>query len=128
MDKPLPTDAELTILTVLWKRQAATVREVHGELSETAQTGYTTVLKTMQIMTEKGLVVRDESARSHLYRPAVKEESTQKRLVGRLIEKAFAGSSVQLAMRALSTSPATREELEEIRAFLDGLAAQEKRR
>ncbi len=128
MDKPLPTDAELAILNVLWAKGAATVRDVHGALSALGETGYTTVLKTMQIMTEKGLVLRDESQRSHLYRAAVKAEPTQKRLVGRLIDKAFAGSSAQLAMRALSAAPASREELAQLRALLDELDAKEGRK
>ncbi len=128
MDRPLPTDAELAILNVLWRKGAATVREVHDALSGSSETGYTTVLKTMQIMTEKGLVVRDESQRSHLYRAAVKEESTQKRLVGRLIDRAFSGSSAQLAMRALSAAPASSEELAQLRALIDALAAKGKGR
>lgn len=113
---PLPTDAELAILNVLWARGPSTVREVFDEL--TADTGYTTVLKTLQIMAEKGLVKRDESERSHVYRAAAAAEATQQRLVGALIDKAFSGSAAQLMMRALATRPASAEELDEVRALL----------
>jgi predicted transcriptional regulator len=90
------------------------------------ETGYTTVLKTMQIMTAKQLVQRDESQRSHVYRAAVSEEPTQKRIVGDLIERAFDGSAAQLAMRALSIAPTSRKELDEVRAFLDALERKER--
>jgi predicted transcriptional regulator len=119
--KPLPTDAELSILAVLWKRGPSTVREVHEALEPTQGTGYTTVLKLMQIMAQKGLVERDERTRSHVYRALVGEEPTQRRLLGELMNKAFAGSSSQLVMRALSVKPSSREELDEIRALLDDL-------
>src|SRR3954471_22971423 len=110
-DKPLPTDAELAILAVLWKRGPATVRDVHDALRASQDTGYTTVLKLLQIMTQKGLVKRDESQRSHVYRAAATADRTQKRLVGDLLDKAFAGSAHDLVMRALSLKPASREEL-----------------
>lgn len=116
---PTPTNAELQILRVLWKRAPLTVREVHEALETSS--GYTTVLKTMQIMAEKGLVVRDESNRSHLYRPAVEAAPTERRLIGELVEKAFDGSAVRLAMRALSTGRASRAELEEVRQLLKRL-------
>ena len=118
-DKPLPTDAELAILTVLWKRGPSTVRDIHEALRPSQSTGYTTVLKLLQIMTQKGLVRRDESQRSHVYRAAVTEDKTQKRLLGDLLDKAFAGSAHDLVMRALSLKPASREELAAIRALLD---------
>jgi predicted transcriptional regulator len=118
-DRPLPTDAELAILGVLWKHGPSTVREVHEALRPSQDTGYTTVLKLLQIMTQKGLVKRDESARSHVYRAAVTADRTQKRLVGDLLEKAFDGSASELVMRALSVKPASREELAKIRALLD---------
>jgi BlaI family transcriptional regulator, penicillinase repressor len=118
--KALPTDAELAILNVLWSKGSATVREVHEALGE-ADTGYTTVLKTMQIMTQKGLVSRDESERSHVYRAAVNQEPTQRRLLRDLIDRAFGGSAPTLAMRALSVAPASKEELAEVRALLDEL-------
>ncbi|HEX8338485.1 MAG TPA: BlaI/MecI/CopY family transcriptional regulator, partial [Pyrinomonadaceae bacterium] len=89
---PRPTDAELEILKVLWRRGPSTVREVFETLGESKTTGYTTVLKTMQIMADKGLVVRDESERAHRYEPAAPEDETQRRLVGDLLRKAFDGS------------------------------------
>ena len=118
-DKPLPTDAELAILTVLWRRGPSTVRDIHEALRASQETGYTTVLKLLQIMTQKGLVKRDESQRSHVYRAAQPADRTQKRLVSDLVEKAFAGSAHDLVMRALSIKPASREELSAIRALLD---------
>jgi predicted transcriptional regulator len=114
---PLPTDAELAILNVLWAKGPSTVRAVFEELE--ASTGYTTVLKTMQIMTDKGLVRRDESERSHVYRAAVPAEATQQRLVTELIDKAFGGSAAQLMMRALSSRAPSAEELDAVRALLD---------
>jgi BlaI family penicillinase repressor len=122
MAKPLPTDAELEILRVLWRRGPSTVRDVHGELAANG-TGYTTALKQLQVMFDKGLVKRDDSNRSHVYRPALPEEQTQRKILGSLIERAFSGSSAQLAMRALSTKPATAEELEQIRALIDDMAS-----
>lgn len=118
---PRPTDAELEILKVLWRRGPSTVREVFETLGENKVTGYTTVLKTMQIMAEKGLVVRDESERAHRYEPAAPEDETQRRLVGDLLRKAFDGSAKKLVMQALSTERATAGELDEIRSLLDEL-------
>jgi BlaI family transcriptional regulator, penicillinase repressor len=123
----LPTDAELAILGVLWRRGPSTVREVHDALSPTQGTGYTTVLKLMQLMAQKGLVIRDESQRSHVYRPASGESQTQRRLVGDLMEKAFAGSAAQLVMRALSVKRTSKGELEEIRQLLEELAEKERK-
>ena len=117
--KPLPTDAELAILTVLWRRGPSTVRDVFESLRDDAGTGYTTVLKLLQIMMAKGLVKRDESQRSHVYRAAASEEQTQKRLVGDLLDRAFGGSAQALVMRALSVKPASETELAAIRALLD---------
>jgi predicted transcriptional regulator len=122
----LPTDAELAILGVLWHRGPCTVRDVHEALSPTQGTGYTTVLKLMQLMAQKGLVARDESQRSHIYRAAVAQAQTQRRLLGDLMNKAFSGSAAQLVMRALSTQKASPEELETIRSMLDELAAKER--
>jgi BlaI family transcriptional regulator, penicillinase repressor len=121
----LPTDAELAILGVLWRRGPSTVREVHDALSPTQGTGYTTVLKLMQLMAQKGLVMRDESQRSHVYRPVSAEAQTQRRLLGDLMDKAFSGSAAQLVMRALSVKRASKGELEQIRHLLDELAAKE---
>jgi len=118
---PRPTDAELEILKVLWRRGPCTVREVFDSLSESKQTGYTTVLKFMQIMAEKGLVRRDESERAHRYEAAIPEEETQRQLVGDLLRRAFDGSAKRLVMQALSAERASAGELEEIRRLLDRL-------
>jgi predicted transcriptional regulator len=116
---PRPTDAELAILRVLWRRGPSTVRQVHDVLSADKPTGYTTVLKFMQIMTEKGLLLRDESQRSHVYRPQVPAEKTQQQLVGDLLERAFEGSAQRLVMQALSTKKVTPAELAQIRELID---------
>jgi BlaI family transcriptional regulator, penicillinase repressor len=123
--QPLPTAGELAILSVLWRLGPSTVRAVHEALSPSHGTGYTTMLKLMQLMAQKGLVLRDESQRSHVYRAAAAEAQTQRRLVGDLMEKAFAGSAAQLVQRALSVKRASPEELEQIRALIDGLATKE---
>jgi predicted transcriptional regulator len=99
---PRPTDAELAILRVLWERGPSTVREVHDALSSSQDTGYTTVLKLLQIMTDKGLVVRDESQRAHVYAASESEQRTQRQLIGDLIDRAFGGSPSKLVMQALS--------------------------
>ena len=116
---PRPTDAELAILSVLWQRGPSTVREVHDALSTTQETGYTTVLKLLQIMTEKSLVVRDESQRAHVYASRYGEQRTQRQLLGDLIDRAFRGSPAQLVMQALSASHASAAELTAIRHLLD---------
>ena len=116
---PRPTDAELEILRVLWDRGPSTVREVQETLSDRKAIGYTTALKLMQIMTEKGLVTRDESRRSHVYRARASAQKTQRRLVADLLNRAFAGATDQLVIQALSTKPVSREELNEIRSVLD---------
>jgi BlaI family transcriptional regulator, penicillinase repressor len=116
-----PTDAELAILRVLWSRGPSTVRQVQEVLNQDRETGYTTVLKLMQIMTEKGLVERDESERTHVYQARFTQEQTQQRLVSNLLEKAFGGSATQLVMRALAAKPASADELAQIRRLLDEL-------
>lgn len=116
-----PTDAELAILRVLWNRGPSTVRQVHEALIRERETGYTTVLKLMQIMTEKGLVERDESERTHVYQARFTQEQTQQRLVSDLLDKAFDGSASQLVMRALAAKPASADELAQIRRLLDEL-------
>ena len=116
---PRPTDAELEILRVLWAKGASTVREVHEELNKNKNTGYTTVLKLMQIMGEKKLVRRDEDQRAHVYHAMLPQEATQGQLVRDLVERAFSGSSAGLVMQALASKPATREELRQIRQLLD---------
>ena len=122
-----PTDAELAILRVLWQRGPSTVRQVHEVLSQDRETGYTTILKLLQIMNEKGLVERDESERTHVYQPKLTEEQTQQQLVGDLLEKAFGGSASQLVMQALSAKPASAGELARIRQLLDKLEGGKKR-
>ncbi len=116
-----PTDAELAILRVLWQRGPSTVRQVYEALSQERETGYTTVLKLMQIMNEKGLVERDESERTYVYHPRLTEEQTQQRFVNDLLEKAFRGSASQLVMRVLVAKPASADELARIRRLLDEL-------
>ena len=118
---PRPTDAELEILKVLWRRGPSTVREVFETFGEARGTGYTTVLKLMQIMADKGLVERDERERAHRYEAALAEDETQRRLVGDLLRKAFDGSAKNLILQALSSERATGEELAEIRRMLDEL-------
>jgi predicted transcriptional regulator len=120
-DQLRPTDAELAILRVLWQRGPSTVRQVHEALSQERETGYTTVLKLMQIMNDKGLVERDESERTHIYHARLTEEQTQQRFVNDLLEKAFGGSASQLVMRALAAKPASADELARIRRLLDEL-------
>ena len=114
--RPMPTDAELQVLAVLWKAGEATVREVHEALAHA--TGYTTTLKVLQVMAQKGLVERDESNRSHVYRAKVREEPTRRKLVRELADRAFAGSATQLALAALSSRRASAEELAEVRELL----------
>ena len=124
MTKPVklrPTNAELEILRVIWQRGPSTVRQIHDELAPRRKTGYTTVLKLLQIMAEKGLVGRDESQRSHVYSAARGEEETQGQLVGDLMDRAFGGSAAQLVLRALSDKPASAEEIAEIRRMLNEL-------
>lgn len=118
-DVPKPTDAELAILRVLWERGASTVREVHDALHDTRAAGYTTILKILQIMTEKQLVTRDETARSHIYSPRWSETVTQRQLVTDLMERAFGGSAAQLVIQALAAAPASADEMNEIRRMLD---------
>jgi len=118
---PRPTDAELVILRALWKLGPSTVRRVQDELNQNQPTGYTTVLKMLQIMTEKGLVSRDESERTHVYEAALPEEETQKQLVSDLMDRAFGGSARKLVLHALSVKRASRKELAHIRQLLDEL-------
>src|SRR5438105_15947688 len=114
-----PTDAELEILRVLWQRGACTVREVQEALHETKTTGYTTVLKMLQIMTDKGLVRRDEDQRAHVYEARVPQEQTQQQLVGDLLDRAFNGSAASLVMQALATKKTSADDLTKIRQMLD---------
>ncbi len=114
-----PTDAELEILRVLWSRGPCTVKQIHASLPSKPPRGYTTVLKLLQIMSEKGLVRRDENQRAHIYEACFSQEQTQKRLVGDLLDKAFSGSASKMIMQALSTHSASPSELREIRRLLD---------
>ena len=120
---PRPTEAELKLLRVLWERGPLTVREIHDGLSGGNSTGYTTTLKILQKMTDKGLVCRDETNRSHVYEPVAKAGDTQRQLVRDLVSKAFGGSPAQLVLHALSEKKATPAELSEIRRLLDELEA-----
>ncbi len=125
-DPPRPTDAELEILTVLWSIGRATVREVHEVISRRRPAQYSTVLKFMQIMAEKGLVRRDETQRAHIYQAARPREWTQRQLAGDLMERAFSGSAKALLMGALAARKATREELAEMRKLLEAYRKGEK--
>jgi predicted transcriptional regulator len=116
-----PTESELEILTILWDKENATVREVHDELSKNKDSGYTTTLKLLQIMFEKGLVTRDDSKKTHIYQPAVTRQKTQKQFLDKMINSLFAGSSTQLVLQALGNQKATKDELEEIQKYLDNL-------
>ena len=116
-----PTEKELAILKVLWSNGPSTVRQVYAEISKTQKIGYTTTLKLMQIMIEKGLVVRDESQWSHVYEAAVPAEQTQRQLVRDLLDRAFRGSAQQLVVQALAAKRASREELAEIRRLIEDL-------
>ena len=120
-ETPRPTDTELQILRVLWRRGPSTVREVHEALAATHPTVYTTVLKLMQIMAEKGLVRRNEEQRAHVYEARLAREETQAQLLGDLLDRAFEGSATNLVMQVLSSKRASVEELEQIRAVLDEL-------
>jgi predicted transcriptional regulator len=120
---PLPTGAELDILAVVWSMQPCTAREVHDALK--TDTGYTTTLKQMQLMTAKGLLRRNERFRQHLYEAGVPQQQTQQQIAGDLIRRAFGGSSRDLVLGALAAQPASKQEMEEIRKVLD--AATKKR-
>jgi predicted transcriptional regulator len=123
---PAPTPAELEILQVLWRRSPRTVREVHDGLPEGRETGYTTTLKLLQIMTEKGLVTRDEDARAHLYTARLSQEQSQRRMVNDLVERAFGGAAQKLVMHALASRKASPHELAEIRKLLDSMEEQDR--
>jgi BlaI family transcriptional regulator, penicillinase repressor len=119
-----PTESELEILQVLWVKGLASVREVHEDLAATKDVGYTTTLKLMQIMHEKGLVKRDDSVKTHIYQAAVSREKTQKHLLGKMIDGLFGGSSAQLVLQALGNHKASENELKEIQQLLDNLKKQ----
>lgn len=121
MSTPRPTEAELDILRVLWELGPSTVRQVHDLLNAERDIGYTTVLKLLQIMFEKGLVARDESRKSHVYRTTQRAQTTQRQLVRDLLKRAFGGSTEQLVLQALSSKKASQQEIAEIRRMLDEL-------
>ena len=116
---PRPTEAELELLQILWQKEPATVREIHEALNHDKPSGYTTVLKQLQIMTTKGLVVRDEANRAHVYRAAFTQDAMQSRLLRDLSNRLFAGSAAQLALHALSLEASADDELDEIRALIE---------
>ncbi|MEO8110163.1 MAG: BlaI/MecI/CopY family transcriptional regulator [Ginsengibacter sp.] len=119
-----PTESELEILQILWEQESSTVRDVHEVLSKTKETGYTTTLKLMQIMFEKKLVTRDDSAKTHVYKAAVSKQNTQKQFLDKMIKGLFSGSSTQLVLQALGNQKASKNELEEIQKYLDDLKKQ----
>lgn len=121
-----PTEGELEILQILWNKGQATVREVHETLNLYKESGYTTTLKLMQIMFEKGIVVRDDSSKTHIYQPNITRDNTQKQMLGKMVNSLFGGSTSQLVMQALGNSQAapSKEELEEIQRLLDDLKKQ----
>jgi BlaI family transcriptional regulator, penicillinase repressor len=116
-----PSDGELEILQILWSEGPSTVRTINERLNLQRRVGYTTTLKQMQIMHEKGLLERDEQGRSHIYKPTAREHTTQKALLDRIVETAFGGSALKLVMQALGGKRTSPEELAEIRAYLDRL-------
>ncbi|WP_298298402.1 BlaI/MecI/CopY family transcriptional regulator [Hydrotalea sp.] len=121
MKKLKPTESELEILQVLWQKGSATVREVHEVLSLHKDSGYTTTLKLMQIMYEKGLVVRNDQSKTHIYQPNVTKENTQQQLVGKMIHNLFGGSTTALVMQALGSNKPNLEELDAIQNLLNDL-------
>jgi BlaI family transcriptional regulator, penicillinase repressor len=125
---PRPTEAELELLRVLWNRGPSTVREIHDSLGEEKKTGYTTTLKILQLMAEKGLVKRDESRKSHVYRAVSKPEQTQRQLVRDLSRRAFGGSPGKLVVQALLEQQINADELAEIREILNKLEAEHQRK
>jgi len=119
-----PTESELEILQVLWQKGTASVREVHEELAKSKDVGYTTTLKLMQIMFEKGLVKRDATFKTHIYEPQVSKDKTQKHLLNKMIDTLFGGSPTQLVLQALGNHKASEEELEAIQQLLNNLKKQ----
>ncbi len=121
---PKPTESELEILKILWERESATVREVHEELSKHKDSGYTTTLKLMQIMFEKGIVKRDDSNKTHIYEPNINKEKTQRQIVGKMVDALFGGSTSDMVMQALGNKSPNKKELEEIQQLLNNLKKQ----
>ena len=117
-----PTESELEILQILWERKSCTVRDVHDVLTQNKDAGYTTTLKLMQIMHEKGLVARDTSSKTHVYKPIANQQRTQQHLVSRMIDNVFNGSASRMVMQALGNHKASKEELDTIKQYLDDLS------
>jgi BlaI family transcriptional regulator, penicillinase repressor len=116
---PRPTESELELLRILWENEPATVRDIYDTLNQERPSGYTTVLKLLQIMTTKGLVVRDEASRAHVYRAAISQDAMQSKILRDLSVRLFSGSAAQLALHALAMEPATQNDLDEIRALIE---------
>jgi BlaI family penicillinase repressor len=116
---PRPTESELELLRILWEKEPATVRDIYDRLNEERPSGYTTVLKLLQIMTAKGLVVRDEANRAHVYRASISQDAMQSKILKDLSMRLFSGSAAQLAIHALAMEPASQNELDEIRALIE---------
>jgi len=121
-----PTESELEILGILWERGASTVREVHEILEQSKEAGYTTTLKLMQIMHEKGILTRDASAKTHIYEASVSRESTQQQLLNKMIDTVYNGSATQLVMQALGHHRSSQEELDQIRQYLNEMEKKQK--
>lgn len=121
MNNIRPTESELEVLQVLWKAGPSTVRQVNERLLEKREVGYTTTLKIMQIMHEKGLLSREKSGKTHIYSTAIQQADTQKALLNRFVQRAYGGSAMQLVLQALGNHEASREEIDQIRAYLDQL-------
>ena len=119
MQKYKPTDSELEILQILWTEGECTVREIYEKLKDKRNIGYTTTLKTMQIMFEKGILSREKSKRTHLYKAELKKEETERVMVSKLLNSVFEGSAVKLVMRALGSNKTSKEELEKIKDLID---------
>lgn len=118
---PKPTESELEILQILWEKGNCTVRDVHEILEKSKDVGYTTTLKLMQIMHEKGLVARDTSAKTHIYKALINQEKTQQQLVNKMIDNVFNGSAARLVMQALGNHTASKDEIDSIKKYLDEL-------
>lgn len=121
-----PTDGELEILNILWKKGPCTVREIHEEVEKTKEAGYTTTLKLMQIMLDKKMLTRDASSKTHIYTAAISQEQTQDQIVQRMIDTVFDGSAMQLVMQALGNTRTTKDELEQIKQYLEEMEQQQK--
>lgn len=117
-----PTESELEILQILWEKESCTVRDVHEILEKNKEAGYTTTLKLMQIMTEKGLVIRDTSSKTHIYRAVATQQKTEQHLVNKMIDNVFNGSAARLVMQALGNHSASQDEIDSIKKYLDELS------